>query len=440
MDKYLISFFEKNNLDLMNKRIVIAVSTGVDSMVMLDCFLKNKAQYHFNITVAHMNHQKREQSTEEEQFIKFYCSRNGIGCFTEKIKSFDYKNFQSYARDKRYEFFKRVLDEVNGDYLILAHHANDHIETIMMRLIRGSNLKGYSGMDEISTFHNRILLRPFLCILKQDLIDYAHHNHIKYYQDYSNEDDVYTRNRIRKEIIPSLFNEDNNVHLKFIDFSNTLKAANKIVEDRVITFIKDHQQQKGIIFNRKDFLDLSDFLQVEVIFYILKKYLLSKVNVLEIIKLINSEKQNLKIVYKKMFTFVKEYDEISFFDYVIPEFRIDLVIEAVGKYKINDSISINVINKRFDNDTKIDELWYNSNMLPLRIRTRKNGDKILLEHGYKKIKDLLIEQKFGILKREKVLIVEKDDEILAVLGVKKSALLNNIRDNDILIKVENKDG
>jgi tRNA(Ile)-lysidine synthetase-like protein len=79
-------------------------------------------------------------------------------------------------------------------------------------------------------------------------------------------------------------------------------------------------------------------------------------------------------------------------------------------------------------------------MLPLRLRSRKPGDKILLDAGYKKVKDLLIDKKIGILEREQAIICEKDGEILAVLGIKKSSLVKDIKNNDIIIKVERKDG
>ena len=107
---------------------------------------------------------------------------------------------------------------------------------------------------------------------------------------------------------------------------------------------------------------------------------------------------------------------------------------------MSDNISVNVIKKDCINIPNFDDLWYNTNMLPLRIRNRKPGDKILIETGYKKVKDLLIDKKIGILEREQVIICEKDNEILAVLGIRKSSILKQIKNNDIIIKVERKDG
>lgn len=441
MEKEIIAFFEKHDLQLNNKTMVVAVSTGADSMALLVAILALQSRYHLKINVAHLNHQKRLQSVEEEKYIIDFCHQHQIECHVEKLKKGNYKNFQNYARQERYAFFKRVMDKVDGDYLILAHHAIDNMETILMRLIRGSNLKGYAGIDEVSNWNNKLLLRPFLGIVKEQLINYLVANNIKYYEDESNESDIYTRNRIRKEIIPALFNEDKNVHLKFQEFSDTLREANLILNEKVDEFLKACTYgKKHLTFKKDDFSKLSEFLQVEVLFTILKKYNLSKANIYEIIKLIFSKKKNIKLVYKSIFTFVKEYENIFIYDEIIVNNKVDIIIEEIKNYKINDTITIIVKKKDSVFVPTDDDLWYNSNMLPVRIRSRKPGDRILLDSGYKKVKDLLIDLKIGILKRDQVLILEKDGEILAVLGIKKSSILKEIKNNDILVKVDFNNG
>jgi tRNA(Ile)-lysidine synthetase-like protein len=112
----------------------------------------------------------------------------------------------------------------------------------------------------------------------------------------------------------------------------------------------------------------------------------------------------------------------------------------LGSYQVSDKITVNVMKKVCVDIPNLNDLWYNTNMLPIRLRSRRNGDKILLETGYKKVKDLLIDKKIGILEREQVIICEKDQEILAVLGIRKSSILKQIKNNNIIIKVENNDG
>lgn len=440
MDKLLIDFFKENRLKLKKATVVLAVSTGVDSMVMLHAFLNLKAAHELKLHVAHFNHRKRKQSAEEEEYLRIFCEENNLPFHVERLTEEVKGNFQSFARSKRYDFFRKVSERVGAEYLTLAHHANDNIETILMRIIRGSNLKGYSGMEAVLPFHGLLLIRPFLNVPKKELIDYARVRKIKYFQDESNFEDIYTRNRIRG-IVPAFFREDPNVHLKFRDFSETLKAANQLLEEKVNEFLSGaERKENAICFRRRDFLKLSPFLRSEVLFELLKEKMYSKSNIEEILKLIMSEKRNLKVFYKGDLTFVKEYDLISFYNHRLETPVFDVLIDGPGTYKLSDKIRVNVIIIGSVDVPNPEDLWYNSHMLPLRLRSRKPGDKILLDAGYKKVKDLLIDKKIGILEREQAIICEKDGEILAVLGIKKSSLVKDIKNNDIIIKVERKDG
>jgi tRNA(Ile)-lysidine synthetase-like protein len=436
MEKVIVSFFEKNNLILKGKTLAVAVSTGIDSMALLVALCNLKVDYGLNIHILHVNHGMREESIKEEEYIKDYASKNGLEIHIMHLEKNEEENFQSYARDQRYKFFFNVMKKIKGDYLLLAHHANDNMETIMMRMLRGSNLRGYAGISDVIDIQGFKIVRPFLNILKDDLIEYINLHKIKYYEDCSNESSVYTRNRIRKELIPILFTEEKNAHIKFLEFSNTLKEAAEIVEEKVKSIITSFDKGKDYIsFSRTKFLLESSFIQEEILFFILKKYELSKANILEIIKLINSKKQNLKVEFKGEFTFVREYDKITFFDYLIKPLDVYIVIDEIKTYNINDTIEVNV--SKTDSNfipSKMD-LWYNSDILPVIIRSRKPGDKILLEGGYKKVKDLLIDLKVGILERDNVLVLEKDQKILSVIGIRKSVELKQIKNNDIIIKV-----
>lgn len=436
MEKVIVEHFEKNNLILKNATVVIAVSTGVDSMALLACMNSLKKEYNLNIHIVHVNHQIREQSIEEEKYITDYATINNLGLHIMHLVKNDSENFQSYARSERYKFFFRIMKEVKGDYLLLAHHANDNMETILMRLIRGSSLKGYAGIIDCIDMNAFKIVRPFLSVLKDDLIDYVNMHKIKYYEDYSNKKDVYTRNRIRKELIPIIFKEEKNSHLKFSEFSNTINEASKIVEEKIDSIIYTYDVDSNYVsFFASDFVNESNFLREEILFKLLKKYELSKANISEIIKLISSKKKNIKVEFKNNFTFVKEYDKITILDYLIKPLDFSVVIDEVKAYNINDTIEI-IVSKTDSNFVPSPEaLWYNSNMLPVIVRSRKPGDKILLEGGYKKVKDLLIDLKVGILTRDNILIMEKDDEILAVIGIRKSINLKKIENNDILISV-----
>ena len=442
MERRIITFLEENNINLDGKKIVLAVSTGIDSMVMLHAFMQLTKKLNFSIVVAHVNHQKRLQSQQEEEFIQKFCRDNKLICYVKRLDfSSVTENFQAEARRRRYEFFQEVLVKEKAEYLALAHHGNDVLETIMMRLLRGSSLSGYAGMKAVVPFNNQTIIRPFLTVLKSDLEKYQQLKHIEYFEDQSNMEDVYTRNRLRKEIIPALIKEDQNVHLKFLEFSETLEEANAELHK-----IRDNFIQKKVIFGKEsvsfnipDFKKLSVYMQTEVLYELLKKYNLGKANIVELLKLVNSSKANHEVLIKKDLTFVKEYNKIYFFFKELIDESINIVIHELKKYQITDNIAINVTKKTTENITNDNSICYNSDKLPLVVRSRKPADKIKLSQGYKKVKDLLIDKKIGILQRKRVLILEDDShEILAVLGIKKSEKLKEIKVKDILISMEEK--
>lgn len=442
MKSKIIAFFDERHLDLSKKTVAVGVSTGVDSMVLLQALLGLRNEFGLSVHVAHFNHQKREQSKEEEQYIREFCEKENIPCHVKRMRETEYDNFQAEARKQRYEFFSEVCAETHADYLALAHHAGDNIETMLMRIMRGSNLKGYAGMEPVSKFHDCLLVRPLLGVLKTEILDYAKAQKIRYYEDCTNDTPAYTRNRIRKEILPALFSEDEKVHRKFAEFSETLLSAWEVVEAQVRAFIKDHCQKSkdGVFFELSEFRKLSEFLRIETLFLLLKPYDLSKANILEIEKIFESEKPNLRVRIQNEFTVLKEYEKAGFLfgaEKALPE---ELKITGPGTYRINDELAVIVSKKSENYLINDDEVCYNSDMLPVLIRLRKPGDKIELESGTKKVKDLLIDRKIGITKRSQTLVLEKDGEVLAVMGVRKSAKLKEIKNCDIIIKVVKNNG
>ncbi|MDR2121485.1 MAG: tRNA lysidine(34) synthetase TilS [Flavobacteriaceae bacterium] len=189
-----------HNLDA-EKKYLLAISGGVDSMVLLHLFLHSP----YIFSVAHCNFQLRgEESSLDEQLVHEYCKKYDIKFF---VKTFDTlqlkKNRESVemlARDLRYNYFKELLDDYQFDYLVTAHHLNDNIETFFINLLRGSGLKGLAGMQE----ENNAVLRPLLCFSRREIMDFAIENKIGWREDQTNQTLDYLRNKIRHKIIPEL--------------------------------------------------------------------------------------------------------------------------------------------------------------------------------------------------------------------------------------------
>ena len=154
----------KNYNNIKDKYIIVGVSAGPDSMALLHMLknnLKNK------IVCAHINHNVRKESDEEELYLKEFCERNDIIFESMKIENYHKNNFENEAREKRYAFYEKILKKYKSHYLFLAHHGIDLIETILMKIKRGSNLEGYAGIREVSTLDNYKIIRPLLSLTKE---------------------------------------------------------------------------------------------------------------------------------------------------------------------------------------------------------------------------------------------------------------------------------
>ena len=137
-----------NNLSLSEKEpIVVGCSSGPDSMALLH-YLNNNIKN--KIICCHINHNVRKESKEEQKYLKEYCMKQNIIFETTTINKYKENNFENEARKKRYAFYEKILKKYHSKYLFLAHHGDDLIETILMKISRGSNLEGYAGIKEIS--------------------------------------------------------------------------------------------------------------------------------------------------------------------------------------------------------------------------------------------------------------------------------------------------
>ena len=182
-----------------NETLIVAVSYGPDSMALLHHL--NKFYSKNKIICAHVHHNHRKESDCEAKMLEEYCKNNNIIFEMMKIKNYKNDKFTEVeAREKRYKYFEELLKKYNSKYLFTAHHGDDLIETVLMKIVRGSTLKGYSGINLVSQRDNYFIVRPLLYMTKDQILSYCSENNINYAVDKSNNDIVYTRNRYRKNI------------------------------------------------------------------------------------------------------------------------------------------------------------------------------------------------------------------------------------------------
>ena len=418
------------NLNILNDtHIVIGVSAGPDSMALLHSAIKNLNK---TIICAHINHNVRPESNEEEKYLEQYCKENNIIFEKTKIESYKEKNFENEARKKRYDFYEKILNKYNSHTLLLAHHGDDLIETIMMKIIRGSNIEGYAGIKMYSKMKNYQIIRPLLSFTKEDLIKYNKCNNIKYYLDKSNEDTNYTRNRYRKNLLPLLKKEDKLVHIKFLKYSETLQEYNEYIENTTNNLIKNKYHDNIIdidLFKKEDKL-----IQKNIIYNILKNIynnknsIIKEKNIEDIINLTKSKKPNAIINLPKEYIAKKEYQYI----YIVKKESKNNSYYIKFNNKISiENITIEKINKCDTSGNNICKLNSENIKLPLYIRNKKNGDYIELlgTNGKKKISDIFIEKKIPkSLRNNYPILVDANDKVLWIPNLKKSKY--NVKNNN----------
>ncbi len=428
-----------NNLLKKNDTIVVATSGGPDSMALLRLLISLKDTYNLNIICAHVNHNVRKESEKEKTFVENYAVINKIKFEYMKIKEYKNNKFsEDEARKLRYKFLNEVCLKYKANYLMTAHHGDDLIETILMRITRGSNLKGYKGISKISGNNNYKIVRPLLYTTKEDIIKYLDDNNIEYVIDKSNSDIKYTRNRYRKHLLPFLKSEDKNVHLKFLEYSEELESTYNYINNTLIN--KYNKIVNNNVIDRKLFLEEDSFIKNKIIEKVIEN--IQKDNIF------NIDKNLLNIMIKYIDSNTKGMINLKD-NYVLRISYNKVYIEKVKKsdeYKYVFSNNL-VINNRYEfkevNDSKkksnyVIRLNSSDIKLPLIIRTRCNGDRILVKNlnGSKKIKDILIDSKMDVLKRDEYPIVcDSDNNVLWIPGIKKSIFDKEISEKyDIIIE------
>lgn len=435
--KNVYKYIESLNIN-KNDSIVCAISGGPDSMCLLDILVKLKVKHKFNIICAHVNHNLRIESNDEEVFVKNYCERNGVIFEYMKITEYQDDNFHNCARNIRYEFFEKLINKYQSKYLFTAHHGDDLMETVLMRIVRGSTLKGYGGFSIISNKKNYQVVRPLITVTKQQILDYNEQNNIKFAIDQSNFKDVYTRNRYRKYILPRLKDENKNVHLKFYSFSEYMLEAGEYFTKTA------HNICEKIYINNKlniaNFKQYDHIIQIHIIYYILELnyqdeiYLVNRKHVDNIIELIynNSVNGYISLPNKKI---IKEYNYLIIDDIKNIE-PLNIILKDIVKLPNGKTIEIVKNSNLTDNNV----IYLNSEdiHLPLFIRYRKNGDKIKIKNmdNYKKINDIFINEKIPKQNRDTWPIVcDSNNEIIWLPGLKKSHFdSQNSGKYDIILK------
>jgi tRNA(Ile)-lysidine synthase len=402
---------------LIGKRLLLATSGGLDSMIMVDLFHKLS----FDMAMAHCNFQLRGiESFEDQKFVQNYADANEIDVF---ITQFDTTTFakdfklsiQVAARELRYSWFYELLETKKYDYILTAHHADDNLETFIINLIRGTGLEGLTGIPA----QNGNIIRPLLIFSRQEIELYAKENNIEWREDSSNTSDKYLRNKIRHNVVPVLKELNPDFLSSFLKTQAYLQESKAMAEDASILVYQQVAAEKGeeIHFDLNKLKKLPNY----------KSYLYEWLNEFkfsaweDIYDLVDG--QSGKQVFSDGFRLLKDRDSL-----ILCPINTDDEIEEYYIFKDQKEINIplnlsflKVTDTTLVSNTTIfvdeDKLWF-----PLVLRRWKHGDKFQptgMEGKSKKVSKFFKDNKLSLIEKENSWILCSDKQIVWIVGFRQ---------------------
>ena len=257
--------------DIFSKKFLLAVSGGADSMVLSHLFrffdsAQNDKGLEFQL--AHVNyHFRGEDSNLDQKIVEDFCKKNDIKFHLKDVSEEEktqMKSLQNWARELRYDFFFKILEEENLDYIVTAHHLNDELETFFINLSRGSGIKGLSGIPKNE---NRIL-RPLLKFTKNEIYAFAKENSIDFREDKSNEKDDYLRNKIRNQLTPKIVEIFPNFLEQFGESLSYLSSVNEFYQEEIAKTLEEvlmKENEETFTLNKEKLFQKPKVLIIEVI-------------------------------------------------------------------------------------------------------------------------------------------------------------------------------
>ncbi len=407
-------FIIKEKLFAKDSKIVVGLSGGMDSMVLMDILLN--LGYH--CIAAHCNfHLRGEESNRDTYFVKDWCNKKKVSFTSIDFDTIKYAadnkiSIEMAARDLRYEWFDKVCKQYNADAIAVAHHKDDSIETVLLNLIRGTGIKGLTG---ISAKNNNIV-RPLLCLTRSDVEDYVNENKLPYVTDSTNHEDIYIRNSFRINIIPLLEKINpavkESIHRTSKNLFETEKIYTKSIEESI----------KKVLSNNK--IDISllkgEVSPQSVLFEILSPLGFSPSTIDDVFMSVNSSPG--KIFHSNSHRLIKDRgffildihqniehkDEVFYInsDSEVISDPIKLIIKKAGKpIEINkDSCFLyaDALNLKF----------------PLELRKWKKGDWFIPfgMKGRKKLSDYFTDRKLSLIDKENVWVLLSGNDVVWVVG------------------------
>ncbi len=402
---------------LENKKLLIGISGGVDSVVLTHLLKK----LNFTIGLAHCNFQLRGQESDlDEQLVKTIGDQLNLPTFLTKFDTkkhaFEKKlSIQLAARALRYNFFEEISNKQDYDYVLTAHHADDNLETFLINFTRGTGIEGLTGIPS----QNGNIIRPLLTFSRKEILDYAKSESILWREDQSNSENKYLRNKIRNQVIPILKEINPNLLTRFEKTTHHLQETHQIVQDRVRAL------SKKIVSKEKDVIRLNINALNELsnpkayLYHFLKDYGFKEWN--NVYNLIHT--QSGKYLASHTHVLLKNRE------FLLLSHRSSLISDTTSVYEIHNKIGEQLeipLKICIENTTKTKVVGENTilvdkNLLiyPLLIRRGSLGDVFYPSgmRGKKKLSKFFKDEKMSIIDKKKTwLLCNSNNDIIWIIG------------------------
>ena len=442
----VFEFIKKYKMFNEHDKVVAGISGGADSVCLLFVLLELKKKMDIDIVAVHVNHQIRgEAALHDQLFTEKICREHGVKCIVvsedvPKIAKRRKQSLEEAGRDIRREAFEKVLKEENADKIAMAHHENDNAETFIMHLIRGAGLNGLSGIWPV----NGNVVRPLLCVTRKEIENYVSNIGETWCDDLTNDEDDYTRNRIRHQVIPVLESETDGNAVKHINSAmEKIRLALTYIEEETYNAYNKCVTVKpeDIEINKEKLYSYNKIIRTSVIKEALYKVSghkkdLGTVHFVEIEKLFERQSgKRCNLPYGV--TAIRNYDGIVLKKNNINKKDIEIIEEIPlvipGKTYIKEK-NINIITRLMsvpegldvsDIEQKTYTKWFDYDIIKCKlvIRSKRAGDTITVsKDGHsKKIKSYFIDEKIPADQRSMIPLIADGNNILWVIGHRMSS-------------------
>ena len=409
-------------------KIALGLSGGVDSIALFHLLVTEYKESYKELVAFHINHGLREQSNEEAKFVENFVKNYNVKFYKKELNMKDlirdsHTSEEMLARKLRYDAFEEMSSLEGGVKLITAHHKNDQVENILMRLLSGRSMDYNLMIEEKTTIGKLEVYRPLLNILKADLEQYADKNDLKYYVDSTNFDTDYTRNNIRHNIVP-LLNDVNTASFdNLINFSSYYQNINTELKNKVLEVKDDYvisKEEDKVELDKERLLKNTN----EEIYFLLRDILANNFGIFDIkqrafftiIEDLKSKNNNKSYDLKNNLKIISEYNSIYIhkIEKKCYNDKIELIIDEVDINKVYTFHQSNFLITTTNNSS---EVGFNEEDLPLIVTTKRDGDRIQRGKVSKKLSRLFIDEKIPKELRDKLPVIRNKDGVLGVLGI-----------------------